>query len=265
MKIKTTLGIFLIFSLVLILGCGQDNKAAQENEPLILRSYAVPEGMAKEVSETINELLGWNERRGRSDVNLPPIGKARVSPDGQLLVAAPESFHNGVYNFIEHLQKVNPEPSPSAEVNYWIVAGRKANKPAILDDFKTIKPALETIQNSQGNMEFKLIDHSALASSGQGTETRLESTLFFIRQTLSAYSDGSLEIYSSIAYNLLLPNGDHRNYSIDTRIETKSGELVVLGQASQQFNMPIFTPAEEGKPHYETVSVYYIISATVKK
>ena len=54
---------------------------------------------------------------------------------------------------------------------------------------------------------------------------------------------------------------------IDTQIEMKSGELVVLGQSSKEFSgRPIFELEKEGeKLHVETVNVYYIISADVKK
>ena len=259
MKIKAGLVIVVFLSLIAFAGCtGPQNDSANESEALVLKSYEVPERLAKEISETINDLLSRKARK--MDNDQPPIGKARIAPDGQLLVAAPKSFHRGVKDFIERLQKASPEPSPSAEVNYWIVAGRKANKPAILDEFKKIKPALETIQNTQGNMEFKLLDHVYATSSGQGTRTRISGAITDVQQTLSAYTDGSFEIYTSVDCR------PARRGQIDTQIETQSGELVVLAQLSQEFkDMPIFTPAEEGKKHYETVSVFYIIAASVKK
>ena len=264
MKIKTGF-IFVVFlSLIVFAGCTNPQNDSKESEALVLKSYEVPERFAKEVSETINDLL--SKDADKPENSQPPIGKATIAPDGQILVAAPKSFHDGLKDFIASLASSKPEPSLSTEVNYWIVAGRKANKPATFEEFNTIKPALETIQNNQGSMEFKLLDHIILTSSGQGTTTRLDGELFNISQTLSAYSDGSLGIGSYIGHQFREPpNMSYKRYSINTQIETQSGKLVVLGQVSQGFNMPIFTTAEEGKPHYETVSVFYIISASVKK
>jgi hypothetical protein len=84
-----------------------------------------------------------------------------------------------------------------------------------------------------------------------------------INHTVSAFRDGSLAI--ALRIDLLGTVRGNIN-SIATDIETKSGELVVLGQSSQEFvNRPIFEPRKEGeKFQLETVNVYYIISADVK-
>jgi hypothetical protein len=257
MRIKKGLGIILVFGLLALTGWSSPRDAlAQEAEQPVLKSYNVPERLANEIQGTLWHLLNFNK---------PGIGSARLTPDGQLLIIAPKSFHDGVEDFIAQLEKNNPAPSPSVEVNYWIVAGRKTKTQAKLDEFNRIKPALETIQISQGNMEFKLLDHVVLTSSNQGTTTQLDGAVVGINQKFSAYSDGSLVINPNI-YLKMNAEGT-RESGIRTNIETKSGELVVLGQSSQEFvNIPVFEPKKEGEtPHVEKVNVYYIISADVKK
>lgn len=260
MKIKTGLVLVVFIGFFVFAGCtNPKNESTNESEALVLKSYEVPERLAKEVSETINDLLSRKARK--LDNDQPPIGKARIAPDGQLLVAAPESFQNGVKDFIIRFKNANPEQSPSAEVNYWIVAGKKSNKPAKLEEFRLIKPALETIQNTQGNMEFKLLDHVVATSSSQNTESSISGAFIAIDQTVSAFSDDSLIIKLNIGMRKVAINS-----AIATDLETKNGELVVLGQVSQEFIVPIFTPAKEGERlRGEIVDVFYIISATAKK
>jgi len=261
MKIERVVGIILVISLIAFMGCNRPNgdsvnvpqdKPSQEAEQRVLKSYKVPERLSKEIIDVIRGIIS------------PGLGRVTVAPDGQLLVVATESFHEGVEDFIDQLIKNNPEPSPSVEVNYWIVAGREAKIPAKLDGFNRIKPALETIQNNQGNMEFKLLDHLVLTSSNQVRPAQIGGAVVKISQMLSAYSDGSLSLQPSIDL-IGTAQGDIR--SIQTNIETRSGELVVLGQSSQEFvNKPIFELKKEGEKWYvETVNVYYIISADVKK
>jgi hypothetical protein len=253
MKIKTGLVFVVILIFIVFAGCTNSrNDTAKESETLVLKSYVVPDRLAKEISQTINELLGNEWPRNKEQ---PAIGKARITPDGQLLVAAPKSFHDGVKSFIAQIKNVNPEPSASAEVNYWIIAGRKAKNPANLNEFREIIPALTTIQSKQGNMEFKLLDHLSTTLS-QATESRFSDSFASIQQTVSAYSDGTLLIVLSIRCH-------DKSGSIDTQIETRNGELVVLGQLSQRvYGKPVFEPEEKG---HELVNVYYIISAVLKK
>ncbi|MGD9160570.1 MAG: hypothetical protein PVG39_19295 [Desulfobacteraceae bacterium] len=121
------LGNFSFLSLIAFAGCPElQNDSEKESEALVLKSYEVPERLVNEVRQTMDDLLGKGSVETR-------IGRARIAPDGQLLIAAPKSFHDGVKDFIEHLKNTNPEPSPSADVNYWMVAGRKAKTRAKLD------------------------------------------------------------------------------------------------------------------------------------
>ena len=264
MKIKTGLGVVVILGLIVFAGCTSPQKDTAEGScDIVLKSYKVPERLAEQISKTVNDLLSRDART--RDKDQPPIGKAQVAPDGELLVAAPKSFHDGLKDFIASVANTKPEPSLTTEVNYWIVAGRKAKTRAKLDEFTGIQPALDTIQNSQGNMEFKLLDHLVITSSGQGTRSDVQGSLSRITQQISADSTGTLVIKTDSQINSDIRWGNH----ISTQIEIKSGELVVLGQASQEFRgVSIFNPIineEAKKNHVELVNVYYIISATVKK
>ena len=260
MKIKKCVGIVLIFGLITLVGwSGAKAEPAQEAEQPVLKSYIVPERLVMEIYHALSNLLAYR---------VPRIGQVSITPDGQLLIIAPKSFHDGVEDFIEQLEKNNPAPPPTVEVNYWIVAGREAKTPAKLDEFNRIKPALETIQNNQGNTEFKLLDHLAVTSSSQGTPTTILGALGRIKQEVSAFSDGTLVINPVFTFQEMLPpNNDWRDKTvINTQIEMKSGELVVLGQSSREFiGKPIFEPGKEGEKHIEIVNVYYIISADMKK
>jgi hypothetical protein len=224
----------------------------------VLKSYRVPEKHANDVCKILNDLLSGSK-----------IGNARMAPDGQLLVLAIGSYHKGIEDFIDRFNKNNPGVAPSVEVNYWIVAGKKTNAPAKLDEFPSIKMALETIQKKQGNMEFKLLDQVAATSSGQGTRTIFKGAFVEISQELSAYSDGTIILYPRITchasstkiQNRLSPFG-----FIETQIATRSGEIVVLGQLSQEFiNKPIFETKKVGDDQVEEVDVYYIITTELKK
>ncbi|MFC1495168.1 hypothetical protein ACFL6W_07805 [Thermodesulfobacteriota bacterium] len=253
MKTKITLILVMFLSLIVFVGCNEPKGEFEQRfeDLLVLKSYEVPEKLSKEISQDLNNLLYFNE---------PRIGRATLSPDGQLLVVAPKNFHTGVKDIIEQIKKNNPDPSPSVEVNYWIVAGRKAESPAKLDEFGEIYTALGTIQNTQGNMEFKLLDRVVVTSSSKNTQTRLGGADVSIKQTVSAFGDGSLVIISSIKMS------NAPRSIIETELETRSGELVVLGQLSQEFyGRPIFEHAKDVKKHTELVNVYYIISARVKK
>lgn len=259
MKINKCVVIILVFGLIAFIGCDRPNgdsvnipqdEPSQEAEQRVLKSYKVPERLSRQIFGTIHGILGAH-------------GTARLAPDGQLLVAAPKSFHDGIKDFLEQFEENFFAPSPSVEVNYWIVAGREAKTPAKLDEFNRIKPALETIQNNQGNMEFKLLDHVVLTSSNQDRPAQVGGAVVNISQMLSAYGDGSLSIQPNI--DLLTAQGNI--LAIQTNIETRRGELVVLGQSSQVLvgDRPIFEPEKEDtKKYFERVNVYYIISADVK-
>ena len=183
MEIKTGQIQIILLGFMALTGCMDSRTESEEGQGgLVLKSYEVPERSAKEINETINELLGW--RYGNPRKEYPPTGKANLTPDGQLMVNAPESFHDGMKDFLARLQNAPIEPSPTAEVQYWIVAGRKANARSKLEEFNRIKPALETIQDNQGNMEFKLLDHIVTTSSGQGVMSVFNGALFEIQHTL---------------------------------------------------------------------------------
>lgn len=266
MKIKAGLVLIVLSSLMVFSACTDfSNKDEEGQGELVLKSYQVPERSAKEINETINELLGW--RYGNPLKEYPPTGKARLTPDGQLMVNAPESFHRGMKDFLTRVQNAAPEPSSTVEVNYWMVAGRKANAHSNLEEFDRIKPALETIQNNQGNMEFKLLDHAMGTSSGQGTMAVLHGAFFEINYSLYANSDGTIVIRPRITnIPILLENSNYKTFGIvETQIETRSGELVVLAQESQPFQgLSIFETQKEGEKKIEIVSVYYIVTATIK-
>jgi hypothetical protein len=288
MRIIKSMKLALVLSLFLMVGCDESKKNPTDNSaPMketgsyqtgpsvidpasfpkvapdqisglpILKSYRVPEKHANEVCKILNDLLNGSK-----------IGNARIAPDGQLLVLAIGSYHKGIEEFIDRFNKNNPDVSPSVEVRYWIVAGKRANAPAKLDEFQSIKPALETIQKKQGNTEFKLLDQVAATSSGQGTRTNIRGAFVEILQELSAYSDGTLIIHPQVschAGSIKIQNSLITSGFIDTQIVTRSGEIVILGQLSQEFNKPVFESKKAGDDQVEVVDVYYIITTELKK
>jgi hypothetical protein len=276
MRTIKSMKLALVLSLFLMAGCDEPKKNPTDNsspipitgpyqteDPVpgpdlpILKSYSVPVKHAKQVCNILNELFNGSK-----------IGTVRIAPDGQLLVFVPGSFHKGVEDFINRFNKNNPDVAPSVEVNYWIVAGKRANAPSKLDEFQSIKPALETIQKKQGNTEFKLLDQVAATSSGQGTRTNIRGAFVEIVQELSAYSDGTLIIHPQVscrAGSIKIQNSLITSGFIDTQIVTRSGEIVILGQLSQEFNKAVFESKKAGGDQVEVVDVYYIITTELKK
>ncbi|NLD39407.1 MAG: hypothetical protein GX654_21330 [Desulfatiglans sp.] len=261
-KISTLSGLIAVLCIVFIMGCNeQKSETSQAQDSLVLKTYKVPIGLERDIYNDLYGLLAVKEGEQAA-------GKVKISSDGQIMVAAPESFHSGVEEYIERLSRNNPGPTPLAEVHYWMVAGRRSEAPSNLDEFGAIKPALDTIQNKQGPMEFKLLDHVATTSSGQRSGSSLVGANISISQMLYAYHDGSVIVEPTIKwinqkkdrYSLM------QDSSLRTKITIKSGELVVLGQMRQEFRgVSIFLPLKDEEKHVEEVDVYYIISAETKK
>lgn len=284
MKLHKYLRLAVILSMILFMGCNSPEKE-QLNSPesLVLKSYQVPERLAKEIRQTMNTLLGRGEESGSSAQG--PIGRALLAPDGQILISAPQSFHKGVEEFIERIKKNNPAPSPSAEVRYWIVAARKAEYPlnpdaaavsGLANDLKNpyepdelmaVRPALDAIIDNQGYMEFKLLDQVSVTSSGEGSRSKLRGAFIGINQSLTAYNDGTVMIKPEISWfsgSINVKDRLKTRGSINTVIETKSGEFVVIGQLSQEFKPSPFGTKKGEEEKIELMNVFYILSAVVK-
>jgi len=230
-------------------GCNNpSNKQGGDSEALELRSYAVPQEYASEVSSIVNRLLDPSPGPS-SEVAL--IGRARIGPGNMLLVTAPASIHSGIEKMLEDLKKSDFEPPKMVTLTYWLVVGRKANAPGRLDNLNEISPALSAIEDSEGSMDFSLKEKLKLQSlSGEGAV--LSGQTVSIAQNLTVQG-------SRILGNL---NIQYERARFETTIQTGPGKLLVLGQRG--IEDPSSFINKRKNDNESSASLFYIVRASLE-
>lgn len=220
-----------------------DHKPKVDGEqPLVLKSYDVPQAYASEVGGIVRRLLA-------AQGDKPALGSASIGPGGRVLVAAPEGIQQGVRELVDSLVANKPAPPATVTIEVWVVAGRPAAEGASAPHLAEIAPALDAVTKSQGPIEFRLVEKVSLTSvSGQngsasGANTQLQVTATALKTSVIA----DLEID---------PAGPSR---LNTRVQIANGELVVLGQSGYTPipGMPYF----EERAHPEGLTLFYIVRA----
>lgn len=137
---------------------------------IVVRSYSVAPEIASELKGALMEALP------------PGIGHVSQTPDGHILVTAPETLQQGVQNIVDEVAAKKPSPTPTIHFEAWLVSAVPAasapdNEPGLAE----VRPALADIQKAKGPLHFELIENLAIQaragnenSAVQGARAGLE-------------------------------------------------------------------------------------------
>lgn len=203
--------------LVALAACPRPSDSPQDAPTnLVLRTYEVPKGTAQQLRSTLQTVL-WLGGENK-DAN-KYAGRADVTPDGRLLVLAPENVQEGVKALVSSVSAAPAQPD-SVRLEYWVVRGTPG-KSEVAANLHEVAPALKEVEQNDGEMTFALVEKLAVRSqngeSGRigGRDTHLEQ---FIRSTDNGVvlADVRLERFAQ---------------KLDTRVKLQPGALVVLASA----------------------------------
>ncbi|MBI5546213.1 MAG: hypothetical protein HY901_20170 [Deltaproteobacteria bacterium] len=225
---------------------GHPNPTPPARADMQLAIYDVPQGTARDLRNSLNFAL-QGEGSGKESAEAA-FGRASLAPDGRLVVLAPEAIQRGVAALADQASK-KPSAIPArTDLTYWFVLGKRsagsapgeAQVPAGLAE---IKPALDEIMNAQGPMHFRQLEQLRLStiSGDHGDVTGKEA---WVRQDLTVHG-------GVVLARLGLRLGSK---SLDTTVQLKPGQLMVLGQSGWRNS--------EGKEDEEQ-TLFYVIRADV--
>jgi hypothetical protein len=184
-----------------------------------LRVYDIPRNY-EEVQHELNIVLSGPSKSGETSA---VYGRASMTPDGRMLLLAPADIQRAVAAFLKELpqQKGAPSVFPTITMTYWFVAGRPGGKTPDLSTppWKEIALPLQEIVNSQGPMEFDIMEKLAVVDSGKGNEVKLQGEKTGILQH-TRVEDGKVVA----AIQSLDPHG------LRSEITLTPGQFVVLAQ-----------------------------------
>jgi hypothetical protein len=194
-------------------GCDGNGAAASDHpEPLVLRTYKVPQGLESDVRSMLYTVLGGSES---------PAGRVTTGPGGTLVVVAPEALHQGIEGLIGEIGGLDSPAKPvPVKLTYWLVIGRPGGDGSGLAGTE-IAPVLAEIVNSQGPMRFELLERLELTSTGEeragmtGATARIQQRASVIQDRVVA----DVEIATSGVG------------VIETRVQLQPRQFLVLGQA----------------------------------
>lgn len=216
---------------------------------LELRSYDVPRAYSAELSNVVGSLL----YRGKDT----KAGSVALSPGGQLLVAAPASFHKGVEQMVARLKDAPVSAPPAVEMSYWIVLGRPASEAKLPDSASDeVLPALKQLLATQGPMELAFLDQLKLRSSS-GDHADVESPRLAITQNVTLVDD---KVLADVRLNHQRGHGKVR-----ARTQLETDKLLVLAEAGYEAlpGDPFFDASRKGSDPAEPITAFYILRARV--
>jgi hypothetical protein len=218
--------------------CPGEMDTGSQNE-LVVRSYAV----APEYGEELKDILHGMFHHGG---DAKPLGSVRVSRDGLVVVAAPESMIGGIEEVISALDRSNPPPPPTVHLTYWAVEGVRSMKTTWPDHLAVLQEALTSVAAVDGPLAFALLEKIEL-SSLSGARASTDGPYFGVEQKATARNG---VVYA----NLFLRKGPVMRMRTAVRIEP--GQLMVLEQAG-------FASMVEKAPDLAEKSTYLIVQARV--
>ncbi len=173
-----------------------------------------------------------------------------MTPDGRLLVAAPQGVQKGIRELLKDAEK-RPTPSgpSSIELTYWLVVARPDQAATVGPGLTELTAPLKAVSGAEGGLSFELLDRVSLVvlSDDQGSTS---SKHFQVRQR------ASLSGNRVVANVELDPNGPAK---LDTRVALDVDQFLVLGETGyepQTGGAP--TPKDDGS------RLLYVVRPTLK-
>jgi hypothetical protein len=208
----------------------------QATNDMVLEAYAVPVGYSGLMASALTRALFVGDNA---------VGRVIETPDGQIIVVAPESVQVGVKRLIEQLNAAQPpvRTPTNIRIDYWLVHGTRAEAPATTFPAPALAETLAAVQQAEGPMAFELYAHKVLTSLDE-EEARISAAGLFIEQEASWNAAGGT-ITAEVAIDASGGTG------MRTDIRLSPGQVVVLGEVADI----------SGDQPYDTL--YYIISPTV--
>ncbi len=204
-----------------------------------LQIYDVPQGTAGDLRQALARVLG-----NIKDSNEPSTGRVTLTPDGRMVVLAPEKIQAGVKAIVEQVSKRPASPPPRVDMNYWFVVGKRG-KGEIPIELNDIKPALEELQRSQGPMQFRRLEQLKLSTLA-GESGRVDNG-----DSISVRHDVSTS--AGVVLVRVWLNAGRR--SLDSFVQLLPQQLVVLGQSGWKDK-----DAKEAKEDEEQ-TLFYVMRA----
>jgi len=225
-----------LFAALTSLACNAGPTPPEKPE-MQLQIYDVPQGTARDLRGALNNALGNYKEAGDA-----PLGRASLAPDGRLIVLAPERLQKGVAALVNQAgTRPNTLPVP-VDITYWFVVGKRGGT-GQSPGLEEIKPALDEIVKSQGAMQFRQLEQLKLSTTTGDTGT-VHSDSVHVKQEL-AYTGGVVMARVSLSV---------ANRSLDTTLQAKPHQLIVLGQSG----------FKEGDKSDEEATLFYVIRADVR-
>ena len=258
---------FVVLVIVVLIACyvwiafyedrpEKDAWKAGDGSRLVLRSYEIPEEYGEEAMRLIRDVMVLSDQQ--------KLGTAKLAPNGKLLVAAPERFHEGIKELIGNLQKSKPEPPPTVKIQYWIFLGLEADEPGSVEKFGGVAGALDTINESQGPHKFALLERLSTTSLSD-RPLRIGGTFVSIGNTATVY-DERVMMELSVTFNVM-------GNRFETNVQVPLGKTLVLGESTYKISRTWSTlvDALEGEKEFQEqleknfniFSVYYLIKADI--
>ncbi len=227
----------LPFALAVSSGCTTPLEVMdQATNDMVLEAYAVPPGYSGLMSSALTRAMF---------VGNDAVGRVIETPDGQIIVVAPQSVQQGVKRLIDQLNASKPalRTPTNIRIDYWLVHGHRAEAPATEYPAPILAETLEAVQQAEGPMRFELYAHKVLTSLDE-ERADLSSDGLFIRQEASWSSTGGT-ITAEVGIEAAGGVG------INTDIRLSPGQVVVLGEVAD---------IADDQPYD---ALYYVISPTV--
>lgn len=227
----------LPFAASLAIGCAPPPRGVEPTtNDVVLESYSVPAGYAGLMSSALSRALFVGENA---------VGRVIETPDGQLIVVAPQSVQVGVKRLIDQLVASQPplRTPVNIKLDYWLVWGTRAETPTTEAPVPALADTLAAVQQAEGPMRFELYAHKVLTSMDD-EQARISAQGLFIEQEASWDPVGAV-VTAEVAIDAAGGTG------MRTEVRLSPGQVVVLGEVADI----------DGDQPYDTL--YYVISPTV--